>query len=352
MHLTPETEIVLCCTRTVLDDGTREHLLNCLKSKFYWTDVLKIALRHRLLPLVYTHLIKFCSDTIPTKVLNQFRDLFLANSLHNEMLTRELLDIVMHFKNHGIVTIPYKGPLLAHEIYGDVSLRQFADLDLLIHAQDGAQARLLLLSHDYQWRSPSVRLNRFRQVDEMMRSDGQVLVELHHAITSWTFFVPYPLDQVWEKAELIDIDHTPVYTMALDDLLLVLCIHGAKHHWQRLSWICDIAELLRHRHNIDWDQLVNKARKCGCSRMLGLGLYLAHVCLNADLPEEIRPWIQHQPHVHMLGHQVIRHLFVDRESEMKAVHRSSFYLALRERARDKARCGIYLAYRALRPRRS
>ena len=35
--------------------------------------------------------------------------------------------------------------------------------------------------------------------------------------------------------------------LSLENLLLVRCAHGSKHLWERLGWICDVAELIRVR---------------------------------------------------------------------------------------------------------
>ena len=38
-------------------------------------------------------------------------------------------------------------------------------------------------------------------------------------------------------------------------------IHGAKHLWERLIWVCDIVELVKARPNLDWDRVISTARE-------------------------------------------------------------------------------------------
>jgi Uncharacterised nucleotidyltransferase len=91
--------------------------------------------------------------------------------------------------------LPYKGAVLAVSAHGNLALRQFGELDILIRKQDILRARDLLLSHGYRSMSPlsaarSATFQRARRVYELVGQDGQIAVELHWAVTSWTFFFP------------------------------------------------------------------------------------------------------------------------------------------------------------------
>jgi hypothetical protein len=50
---------------------------------------------------------------------------------------------------------------------------------------------------------------------------------------------------LWERLEPIDLVGTAVLGLPLEDVLLFLCLHGFKHGWERVGWICDVTELLR-----------------------------------------------------------------------------------------------------------
>jgi len=53
--------------------------------------------------------------------------------LHNFFLTKELLELLTLFEAHCIPASPYKGPALAIMAYGNLALRQFSDLNILVH---------------------------------------------------------------------------------------------------------------------------------------------------------------------------------------------------------------------------
>src|SRR6185437_16691088 len=97
-------------------------------------------------------------------------------------------------------------------------------------------------------------------------------------------------EDLWRRAVRIELEGAAVLTLAPADHLLYLCAHGAKHGWQALGGICDLAELIRASSrtssptssptlSIDWDELSVRAERAGARRALGLGVMLAHELL-------------------------------------------------------------------------
>ena len=69
--------------------------------------------------------------------------------------------------------------------------------------------------------------------------------------------------------------------------LLVLCMHGSKHVWSRLIWICDVAQLLASSPGLDWKEVTYEAKERGLSRTLALGILLAHRVAGATVPQTV-----------------------------------------------------------------
>ena len=105
--------------------------------------------------------------------------------------------------------------------------------------------------------------------------------------------------------------------MAPEDLLLILCVHGAKHYWSKLGWICDVAELLRVHPGLKWTALLLQAKQLGGRRILFLGLFLAHVLLGAGLPEEVWKEINADPVVPWLAAKVQTRLFAEHHAHAR-----------------------------------
>ena len=72
-------------------------------------------------------------------------------------------------------------------------------------------------------------------------------------------------------------------TLCDQDLMLVLCVHAAKHAWKQISWLCDIVQLARSRQ-LDWAALQAKAEGLGIMRIVAVTFLLAHKLLGAAVP--------------------------------------------------------------------
>jgi hypothetical protein len=149
-------------------------------------------------------------------------------------------------------------------------LRSFSDLDILVHKKDVLRAKKLLLSNDYYLQSTLTNLQeaahlRDDHVYDLMRQDGKVHIELHWAITSNC--LPFSLDlaQLEKNLQPLEWAGTTVPNNSPEDTLVILCVHGTKHVWERLGWICDVAELIRAHPAMDWQRvmaLANRPRVC------------------------------------------------------------------------------------------
>ncbi len=132
-------------------------------------------------------------------------------------------------------------------------------------------------------------------------------------------------------------------TLSSEDLLLFLCVHGAKHLWLNLGWICDIARLLAAEKNLAWDKILEQARAMGCERMLLLGLFLADDLLEAEVPGEILKSMRSTPVVETLATRVYTWLFSDQGKPSDGFKSAWFHLRVRERLREGLRYSFSIA---------
>jgi hypothetical protein len=88
----------------------------------------------------------------------------------------------------------------------------------------------------------------------------------------------------WQSLPSATISGRRVATLAPEELLLVLCLHGTKHRWSSLGWLVDVAEMIRAHPRLDWDRLLAAAQRHRCVRRVNLGLSLARTVLDAPLP--------------------------------------------------------------------
>jgi hypothetical protein len=272
------------------------------------------------------------------------RDRFRRNTISNLLLASELRSLLDRFEAAGIKAIPFKGPTLAAYAYGDLALRQFHDLDLLLRRDDVLAAKNLLVESGYRAE------HRFSQAQEaaLLRSEceytfkGSVYVELQWEIVPANFAFTINDAALWQRVREIEVEGLCLPMLAPEDLLLILCAHGTKHNWTRLAWIADVAEVLRHGGEINWPALLERARKLGGTRMLCLGTGLAHHLLGASLPVTLARKIANDHKIRQLITEVSGRLFIEGRND-GALRQSLFYIRSRERLRDRARCYLHMA---------
>ena len=159
------------------------------------------------MPLLYQNLQKFCPQAVPPGILEKLRTYFLINTGRNLALTTKLLELIQLFKGNGITAIPFKGPVLAESIYGDPALRQFDDLDILIHRNDAIKAFQLLLSYGYR---PEVSIdaeqfNAYSKTEyslALYTKHSEMMVELHWEMTGRYTGYSFDLDHVKNRLEM------------------------------------------------------------------------------------------------------------------------------------------------------
>jgi len=336
----PEIELLLCCARVRLDDGHVARLNQLLDGALAWDFLLTYAERHGLIPLLYTHLHARAPEKVTPAVYEKLREQFRRISALNVYLSGELRRLLKLFAAHGIDAIPYKGPALAAKAYGRIALRHFGDLDILVRRRDVPRVIELLVAEDYVQHPP---LNGVQQALMLRtqcnlpftRDAHRLVVEIHWRVSARLFSSPLDEESVWENLHTETFEGTEINALAPEDLLLSLCVHGAKHLWERLSWITDIAQLLEVHPDLNWTRLLESARRTGTERMLLLGLRIARDLLGARLPAQIERQAEADAEIVPLANQVYARLF---EVDGDATGMSGYFifqLKARSRLRDK-----------------
>jgi hypothetical protein len=364
----PEFELLLCCARTSLTQQQAERIETLLQQSIDWQFVIELAVAHGVMPLLAKSLNTVCPEAIPNEVLQQLRIYCYQLTLKNLSLTGELCKLIQLLNRHNIPAIPFKGPLLAVSVYGNVALRQFSDLDILVRPQDFLAARTLLMSKAGYCAKESHFLTTAQELAYLQSSyecslfspDQQVVIDLHQELSGGTFFsYPVQFEQLWERLEPISTIGNKLHSLSSDDLLLYLCVHGAKSRWERLGWICDVAELIRVQPQIDWEQVFEKAKTSNCERMLLLGLQLAHTLLDTPLAEAIAQQIQADSTCQLLATQVCEQIQSNTQGLTKkfTLKMLMFQLRVLDRQSDRRDCcyqsfvwhGLKPLYRLINP---
>lgn len=280
----PEIELILCCARTNITTATAERIKTLVQQNINWNYLIETASRHGVLPLLYQSLKTTCPDTLAHNILAQLKNFFHSNALRNLFLTQELLKLLTLLKENDIQAIPFKGPVLAISAYGNLSLRQFSDLDILVSKQDYEPAKELLRSVGYSTLYDKEHETSYLQA-QMWHQERQINVDLHYGIPPQELHLD--IEGFWQRLEPVSFMGTTILTLSPEDHLLILCINGHKQEWLQLSDICSIALMISTYPNIDWQRLIEQAQNLRIRRILYLILLLVKNLFNTPVPEEI-----------------------------------------------------------------
>lgn len=286
----PEHELLLLCAHRGSPTNIRERVIALARSNNDWDYLFLLARRHAVLPLLYKSLENV--DGVPDNILAKLRDEFRKNATRNTLLAGELARLARLFEAEGMPLLAYKGPALAQQAFGDITLRRYIDLDIIVRHSDARRAGALLQSLGYSkpeglTASHEQFLLRRQHNLAYTRDGGLMIVELHWEVAP-AHFAAVPIGEaVWERATTVKLFGTDVRCPSPEDLLLALAVHGTKHLWERLAWVCDVAALVNSQADFDWPYVQRRARETRVERMLSLVLRLARGLAGAELPESL-----------------------------------------------------------------
>ncbi len=304
----PELQFILCCGRATINAREEESVRLLIHNGLNWPDVLALADRHRLSPIVYETLAGTASDLISPAQLNALREATVPSTVAGMALLRELLRLQQLFEGAKILVIPYKGPLLAWVAYGSFIRREYMDLDFVVEQKHIPEIVSLLISAGYKPQFDA----REAHAGQEGNASGQysfeshpqkILVEIHTERTLRYFPNSIDFQELAGSLMTVEIGGQRLRTFSIEDTLVMLCVHGAKHFWERLAWVLDIAKLATIRE-VNWPLASKIAAKMESTRVFLLGLYLAHHLFEAPLPDELLEEIYHDRAVQELAEKI------------------------------------------------
>ena len=260
------------------------------EQKIDWTALRDLALRQGVLPLAFRRLEPLARGLIPAEEWDPWKHLFRINSRRNLRLAQRLVKILSSLESRGIRALPFKGPVLAVQAYGDLSSRQITDLDFLIRGEGVEGALSLLADSGYQapltWTVRKKKRLARRGLDFWL-SDGTIQVDLHQQIPEGPS--SFRLKEIlWENLETVEILDRRISVLSPENTVLLLLIHGCEHDWDGLKVIFDLAYFIEAHPRLQWEKVRRQAEILGGRRMVPLGLILAQKLAGLYLPPALQ----------------------------------------------------------------
>ena len=327
-----------------LSPERRERIANWDLSALDWSEVLRLAEYHGVLPLAARNLIEL-GRGLSTEVERSLRSAYETNLRRNLWFAAELARIMQHFERRHLLALPYKGPVLAQSLYRDLGLRSFSDLDFLISPADFERAKHALAKIGYRPAAdltPAVERFWLRRGYERSfdSAAGKNLVELQWALLPHFYTVDLHVQDLLARTGKTVVGEREVPCLSPEDSVLVLCLHAAKHLWTRLIWVSDIAEALRsysRTQTIDYSLAFSRARALGIARILGVSFWLVENVLRAEIPKSAEEIIAADSQVPALGIEFAERLARGATYNFESTEYFRLILKLRERRGDRLR---------------
>lgn len=351
-----EKSLILHCSQTELQPEDQRKIEEILGQPLDWRLVKRVAGRNGLLPLVAQTLTQTFSEALPLIEAEFLNGYLTSHTGSNLGLTSKMIEIVDALEKDGIDILPFKGPSLAIQLYGNLAFRDFIDLDMLVKPKDFERSAEVLMSMGYSPLATQVekkdgRLKvRGRKDVSLVSPDGNFRVELHWKLSDSHFALPYEIEDLWTRMGTIEIGGRPIRALGWNDLMVYLCLHGSRHQWEKFGWVTDVNELVRHLDKIGWDwgSVRKQAAEARCERILDLGIFLTSYFYGTELGSRATLDAKTRTVFERIANEIETTDFSEDFQSTELADWYMYHLSLKENVSDRLRLHFHYCLRYVR----
>lgn len=266
-----------------------ERIRALLAAGIDWDVLMDLADEHSVQGLLANRLETVDSADVPSNAKEKLHERMRAQHIFTLSMTAELFRLLEDFSKAKIETILVKGPVISLLAYGDAAMRSYVDLDLIVRHKDisAATQRMLALGFDADVPASVIEKGKIPGEYLFTRPGTQRIIELHTERTFRYYPEPMRVEDLFARRRPMLLEGRPVPALSLEDELVLNCIHGAKHFWERLMWVSDVAAVVTRHPEIDWKKAQRAAADVGAERMLRVGVLLAASLFNTRVPDAL-----------------------------------------------------------------
>jgi hypothetical protein len=338
LALDTEWSLLLAACSAVAKPKNLDSLRSRLANPINWPSVLALAEQHGITPLLWKALSPI-ENEVPAEPMRLLKQRHQTNVHKSLILAGELVRVLDRIDALGIEAMPYKGLTLAETMYGNMSLRQTGDIDLLIRPQDFLRIKNAVRELGY---TPHMNLSETEERAYLISgyecafdsSAGRNLLELQWALQPRFYAVDIDMDALFRRAVPATVAGRRVKTLSNEDMLVVLSLHAAKHIWGRLIWLCDIAQIV-NLPNLNWNWIADQAKQLGIFRILSITLRLTNTLLGVPPPHSIESKLLDDPVSLALTDEIRARIVSQNPLNPESLAYFRLMMCLRERKADR-----------------
>lgn len=270
-----------------------EELVAAIEGGVDWHYFTWLVQQERAAAVVVRRLDRLEVGVVPAPIRTVLQRLAVVSAFRMSRLEGRLDETLAALRAAGIEVILLKGAGLATTVYPAFDARPMKDLDLLVRAEQGAEAWEVV--RRVRWRcEESEELARIygehQHFPPLEDEDGTGLrLEIHTALFPADHPFLMPVAALWETAEPVPARGEGVYVLEPHAQALHLCIHFAWSHtmlaacWRSCS---DLSALLE-AGRVSWDELVERSRASRSATSLYWTLRLAQRLMGLEVPQRV-----------------------------------------------------------------
>jgi len=290
-----ELTLVVACSRWPFNKSVEREIQTRAAAPIDWSRFLDWVRRNRIAPLVYYNLRQTGSPLIPETVVARIQSEAAKNARRVLIQVAEAARITRLLADAGIRSMIIKGPVLSLLAFGDLTLRESQDIDVVIDPARLLDVDRLMVQAGYRRITPEVELALFQyKIYQRWRCQFRyyldsldLFLEVHWRLTSNSLLMPSDATKLFSCSKEVSVGGASFRTLADEELFLYLCVHGSVHIWFRLKWLADIAALLQRLRPEIIERIARRAQSLGLNRPFHAALILAHGLMAAPVPSDV-----------------------------------------------------------------
>lgn len=145
-----ELALILCCCRAYLHVLPVSDVAGFIEQHdISWDRVYALSMQHKIRPIVH-HVLYQVRHIVDPSFMEKLRTFCMAFSIVAFDRKRESERMLALLRENGIPARLYKGLDFAETAYGDISMREFSDMDIIIEEENIEKVRTVMKSEGYE----------------------------------------------------------------------------------------------------------------------------------------------------------------------------------------------------------
>lgn len=212
-----------------------------LPEGFDMADAVKVALRHKIIAMVYYGALN-CGINKKSEPMQELFRYLIATMNITEKQRFEIKKLFAAFDEQGIEYLPMKGTLLQRH-YPKAEMRTMGDADILIRLEQYEKIRIIMATLGYEF--------DYESDHELVWKKSRVVIELHKCVipTYETDYYAYFGDG-WKLAKR-ESEEGGRYVLSPEDFYIYIFVHFAKHYRMAGIGIKHMVDLWVYRNTVD-----------------------------------------------------------------------------------------------------